>query len=337
MSESIFSSYSSAENRVTSCFLAVLRSLAIHRIERILRSLLDEEEEEFSLIALEPLPSTAKTGKGQTKPDGEIRSACQILLETKIVVNGLIEKQLRGHLEHLKPPEYGDSFLLALTPDHTKPGVIDTINNQRLRWSSFAALNDSIEDILTDEKDVISEREEFLLREFQKLLADMNLLAPEKNVIVIAARVAWDTYQKYHAYICQPDRPLGQANYMAFYAKGAIQAYVPEILEKHDNVVFKPGSYSGKLGETVDKLLSDAGKHASDKTWQYRGIQQFGTGDLAQVVLLTPPDDVRTVRLSQAVTNAQKAKSGKKVAFTQWQRYVSLPKLIQAQTTADLD
>ncbi len=67
---SIFSSYSSAENRVTACFLAVLRSLAVHRIERILRSLLDEEE--FCLISLEPQPSTAKGGKGQTKPDGQI-------------------------------------------------------------------------------------------------------------------------------------------------------------------------------------------------------------------------------------------------------------------------
>jgi len=44
MSGSIFSSYSSAENRVTECFLAVLRSLAVHRIERILSIVLEEED-----------------------------------------------------------------------------------------------------------------------------------------------------------------------------------------------------------------------------------------------------------------------------------------------------
>jgi hypothetical protein len=333
---SIFSSYSSAENRVTACFLAVLRSLAVHRIERILRSLL--EEEEFSLISLEPQPSTAKGGKGQSKPDGQILSACQILVETKIVVGGLDEIQLRRHLDQLNPPEYGTSFLLALTPDRTKPAVIVSINDERLRWSSFAALNDSIEDILKDEKDVISEREQFLLREFQKLLGDENLLEPEKNVVVIAARVAWDTYKKYHAYVCQAERPLGQAKYLAFYAEAKIQDLVPDILEQHDKVVFERGKYPGKLGEMVDKLLDVGGRDIGDGSWQHRGIQRFAPGDIAKVVLLTrPKDDPRTVKLPQAVTNDQKAKSGKKVAFTMWQRYVSLPKLMQARTTSQLD
>jgi hypothetical protein len=326
LSGSIFSSYSSAENRVTACFLAVLRSLAVHRIERILRSLLEEEEEEFSLIRFDPQPSTTKSGKGDTKPDGQILSACQILIETKIVVDGLIEKQLRGHLDQLNPPDYGDSFLLALTPDRAKPGVIERIKNERLRWSSFAALNKSIEDILKDEKDVISEREEFLLREFQKLMADEHLLEPEKNVVVIAARVAWDTYTKISAYVCAPERPLGHAKYIAFYAKGAIQAYVPEILEKYDNVVFENGKYSGELGETVNKLLDDAPRDIGVKTWHDRGIQKFATGDVGQVVLLTAPSDDRTEKLAQAVKNDQKAKSGKNVAFTMWQRYVSLAK-----------
>lgn len=341
MSGSIFSSYSLAENRVTACFLAVLRSLALHRIERILRSLLELEEEEFNLIELKPQPSTAKGGKGHTKPDGQILSSCQILIETKIVVNQLNEIQLGGHLDQLNSPDDGNSFLLALTPDRTKPGVIDTIKHLHkngLRWSSFAALNESIEDILKDEKDVISEREQFLLREFQKLLADENLLEPEKNVIVIAARIAWDTYQKYHAYVCAPDRPLGQANYLAFYAQGAIQPLVPEILEKYPEVVLERGKHSGDLGRLVNTLLEKAGKDVGETGWNKRGMQRFGTGELLQVVFLTAPDDPRNVRLVQPVKNNQKAKSGKKiVAFTMWQRYVSLPKLKQARTTSELD
>ncbi len=335
MTGSIFSSYSSAENRVTACFLAVLRSLAVHRIERILRSLLDDEE--FSLIMLEPQPSTDKGGNGQTKPDGEILSACQILIETKIELNGLGEEQLRGHLTQLRAPEQGDSFLLALTPDPAKPGLIDTINNERLRWSSFAALNGSIEDILKDEKDVISEREEFLLREFQKLLADEGLLEPEKNVVIVAARVAWDTYQKYHAYVCQANRPLRHAKYMAFYAKGEIQALVPEILEQHDEVVFERGKYPGNLGQLVDTLLVAASRDVGDTNWHHCGIQTFASGMINKVVLLTPPNDPRSVKLAQPVKNDQKAYSGKNVAFTMGQRYVALPKLKQAKTTSQLE
>jgi hypothetical protein len=335
MTGSIFSSYSSAENRVTACFLAVLRSLAVHRIERILGSLLDDEE--FSLITMEPQPSMDKGAKGQTKPDGEIFSVCQILIETKIVVNGLREEQLRGHLAQLRAPKQEGSFLLALTPDTSQPAVIDTINKKQLRWASFAALNGSIEDVLQDEEDVISEREEFLLREFQKLLADEGLLEPEKNVVVIAARIAWETYQKYHVYVCRANRPLGQAKYMAFYAKGKIQPYVPEILEKHPAVVFEHGKHSGNLGQMVNNLLDTAGGDVSDAKWHHGGIQLFPPGGIAEVVLLTPPGDSRTVTLSQPVVNDQKARSGKNVAFTMWQRYVSLPKLKQAKTTSQLD
>jgi hypothetical protein len=243
-------------------------------------------------------------------------------------------------LDQLNSPEQGDSFLLALTPDRTKPGVVDSIKHplkERLRWSSFAALNETIDDMLRDEKDVISEREQFLLREFQKLLADTNLLEPEKNVVVIAARIAWDSYQKYLAYLCQPDRPLGQAKYLAFYAKGAIQPLVPEILETIPEVVLERRKYTGKLGQLVDTLLDKAGKEAGETGWNKEGVQRFGMGELHQVVFLTPPDDPRTVKLTRALKNDQRAKSGKKVAFTMWQRYVSLPRLQAANTTSELD
>ena len=109
MTGSIFSSYSSAENRVTACFLAVLRSLAIHRIERILRTLLiDEHDEEFSLICLRPLPPMAKGAKAPSRPDGEISSACQIYaVETKIVLNGLIVKSSSETISRSLNPRAG--------------------------------------------------------------------------------------------------------------------------------------------------------------------------------------------------------------------------------------
>jgi len=335
MSESIFSTYSSAENRVTSCFLAVLRSLAVHRMERILGSLL--EDEEFSLITLEPQPSTEKTGKGHTKPDGEIFSACQILIETKIVLNGLGEDQLRGHLRQLKTQEQCNfPYLLALTPDSAKPGVIEAINDKRLRWASFAQLNKSVKEILEDREDVISEREQFLLREFQRLLDNMGLLEPEKNVVVVAAPVGWTTYNDYSVYVCKASRPLGQAKYLAFYGNSAIHHLVPEILECREEVEFVRGQ-PGPVGKKVDELLDKASRSSEEKTWHREGKQTFAPGMIAKVVLLSAPDDPRTVRLPQPVKNDKKSRSGKGVAFTQWQKYVSLAKLKEAATTSLLE
>ena len=113
--------------------------------------------------------------------------------------------------------------------------------------------------------------------------------------------------------------------------------HVPEILKIYNKVVFKRGKYPGKLGQTVDQLLDVAGKGTGDDHWEHGGIQQFADGDVAEIVFLTPPDDARTIKLAQSVPNDKKAKSGKNVAFTMWQRYVFLSNLKQAKTTSDLD
>lgn len=154
---------------------------------------------------------------------------------------------------------------------------------------------------------------------------------------MIAARVAWDTYQRYHAWVCQAERSLGQAKYLAFYAQGEIQPIVPEILEKHEKVVLERGKYTGLLGETVDKMLDLASKEVGDESWEDGGVQKFAAGDVRQVVLLTAPADPRSVKLARSVMNDKKAKSGASTAFTMGQRYVSLAKLKQAKTTTELE
>jgi hypothetical protein len=160
---------------------------------------------------------------------------------------------------------------------------------------------------------------------------------PARDVVVIAARVAWDTYQKYHVWVCQAERVLGQAKYLAFYAQGDIQPVVPQILARHENVVFERDKYKGILGDTINKLLDLASKEVGDENWEDDGIQKFAAGDVLQVVLLTPPDDPRTVKLAQPIKNDKKAKSGANTAFTMRQRYVSLAMLKQAKTTNDVE
>ena len=96
MNESIFSTYSTGEIGLQRQDGAhVLRVWACLGFERILGALM--EDAEFQLVRFQNPP--AKGGKGI--PDGEIGSSCRLLLETKLVRNGLNRSQLERHLERL--------------------------------------------------------------------------------------------------------------------------------------------------------------------------------------------------------------------------------------------
>jgi hypothetical protein len=84
----IFSTYSTGENRVTASFLAVLRSLSLDRMQRLIGSLL--EQSEFELIRSENQPSKGGTGV----PDAIIQSSIRLLLETKTERNAVSLPQI---------------------------------------------------------------------------------------------------------------------------------------------------------------------------------------------------------------------------------------------------
>lgn len=319
MSESIFSTYSTGENRVTASILAVLRCLALPRIERILGALM--EESEYQLVRFQNQPS--RGGKGI--PDGEIVSSCRLLLETKLGRNALNRNQLERHLDRLKDAKETVRQLLVLTPDEARPDLIDAMNDDRIVWNSFASLSQAIDELLSDEKEVTSEREEFLLRELQKMLLAEELVGSAKEVVVVPARHAWSLYKEFHAYVCQPGRAFQPVKYIAFYARNQIYELVPHILETHDQVVFERGKYSGRLGALVDQLVD-----RSD------GRLDPFKGSVHKVALLSAPDAQETVRLERPILNDLTSQSGQRTAFTQNQRYVSLEALRNAKTTADL-
>src|SRR4029077_1333086 len=131
MNDSIFSTYSTGENRVTASILAVLRCLALPRIERILGALM--EDAEFQLVRFQN--QSAKGGKGI--PDGEIGSSCRLLLETKLVRNALNRDQLERHLERLDSTNEKDRNVLVLMPDDIRPELIAEISDERLISNSF--------------------------------------------------------------------------------------------------------------------------------------------------------------------------------------------------------
>ncbi len=315
MPTNIFSTYSTNENRVTSSILAVLRSLSMDRCQRLIGALL--ERPEFELVRFQDQPSTG----GEGVPDALIRASCAILIETKLKSNALNRDQLARHLKRLGEYTESEKALLFLTPDAEAPRILSELDNPLISWASFAALDQAIEELLGDSKEVVSEREAFLLRELQAMLGREELITSAKDVLVVAAKSAWPEYLEHAVYICQPGRSFQAVRRMAFYSGGAVQAKVPMVRHVHDTVVFERGRHDGELGELVDRMLN-------------LGLRTEGAD--YKVMMLSASDDPQTGTLSAPVKNDLSASTGRPTAFTQGHRYVSWEMLKKARTTSEL-
>ena len=315
MSTQIFSTYATDENRVTASTLAVLQSLSLQRFQRLLGQLI--EQPDLDLITIQNQVSRGEAGV----PDAVISASFRISIETKIRRNAVKKDQLVKHLASVKASDASLSLLLVLTPDEREPAVIDALKSDAVVWASFTRLDQAINELLNDPKEVVSEREGFLLRELQAMFVSEGLLASDSDVVIVAARNAWKEYQRFSAYVCQADRSFQPVGRMAFYSHGQVYPLVPRILETFDNVEFSPKRHSGKLGKLVDDLLANSSRHP---------------GQSYKVMLLSEPDSKDTVVLGAPVANDLVTDSGRTWAFTLSQRYVSLEQLKKAKTTSDL-
>lgn len=312
---SLFSTYATGENRVTASILAVLRALSLRHTERILGAMLGASE--LELIAF----SNQVSRGGPGVPDAMISASIRLLIETKTARNSVDVTQLRRHLERLNGATEKTRMLLVLTPDAARLPSMDALPSEIAVWSSFSALDQAIDELLGDRGEVVSEREAFLLRELQVMLEDENLLEAADEVLVVAALWALDEYRDTSAYVCQPNRTFRDVTRLAFYTVGAIAPFVPRIVETFDSVEFRRGLHGGRLGSLVDALVN-------------RSLRQEGRD--YKVLLLTAPDDPETIRLDAPVANDLTSETGRVIAFTQGQRYVSLARLKTARSTSEL-
>ncbi|MBA3485533.1 MAG: hypothetical protein H0T51_27380 [Pirellulales bacterium] len=295
--------------------MAVLQSLSLGRMNRLIGALL--ESPEFELVRFQNQPSKGSEGV----PDAVVFSSCRLLIETKTTPNQVRAPQLSRHLVRLNQGSEAARVLLVLTPDGSAPKPIQELDDPRIVWASFARLDQSINELIADPEEVISEREEFLLREFQAMLTRDGLVASAYDVVVVAARRAWPQYLSLNAYCCQANRTFQQVERIAFYTRGIIQPSIPKILDVYPDVLIEQGANSGRLGDFVNKLLTE--------------LPEF-EGERNKIFLLSGPDSSETVTLQGAVPNDLVASTGRPTAYTQGQRYVSLEKLQTAKTTSDL-
>lgn len=151
------------------------------------------------------------------------------------------------------------------------------------------------------------------------------------DTVIVAANVAWGEYEKYSAYVCQPDRAFRQdARWMGFYAEEHIQRSVPEIEYVRDRVPFtkeeidrlraKGDPISLRTADLIDVLVKKSSRKLG---------QDF------KVFLLSSPDDSRTVQLPSRIKNSSLNSSGSGTAYTQHQRYTRLDALQAGPSNTD--
>jgi hypothetical protein len=242
--------------------------------------------------------------------------------------------------------------LLVLTSDRESPLPAERLTDPRICWASFDALHQAIDELLSDRREVSSERETFLLRELQGMLDEERLLTPptilqgvarsvrrdqhEDNAIsasspaasliradtvVVAAKWAWGNYLRTGGYECQPERSFRRVDRLAFYVDQKIETRIPRVESVHANIELRRGAHPGRLGEIVDRLLD---------------IVPQCEGELRQIFVLSKPEDEATVVLAAPIVNDLVSDSGRVIAFTQGQRYASLDRLRVAKATSEL-
>ena len=330
MTTPLFSTYRQGENRVTGTLLAVLQRLSLPNIDRILRTLL--EEDSFSLVSFENQVRT-----DWSVPDARIgmgRVMGAIWIETKTKPNELRSDQIERHLKSVVEGEK----LLVLTPDNDRPGILDQLNCRRdqVVWSNFDTLAEAIETILSDVEDPPTEREAFLLRELIWMLQGDGLLSAGPTVAIVAASSGWPMYQAVPAYRCAltlPLRSADQIDYMGFYAQGEIKRIVPKVLGMIDQINLTDEAQVSSLEGHEKDLARDLLQRIDGKP----ETMALFEGDF-KVVFLSESEDSETVKLKEPIPNDKRSGNGKTVAFTFGKpRYVSLDALVRARSTTDLE
>jgi hypothetical protein len=332
--ESIFSTYSQGENRVTSTMLAVFERLSSYTLTSILQILLDD-----STIELMKFTNQVKLGKAKSVPDAEIKGMFRYLVETKIKVNSVVKKQIEEHLNSLPEIQSIDTKLIVITPDEECPQILSDIREKdnRLYFTNFFTLLEAINKVL-EQNYLINEREVYLLTELKLFIETEDGLLPDdysqKVVIIPASKIAKDDYSKYKLYICQPNRSFQKSNYLGLYFDKCIFREVPKILAIIENIDIKNTKLS-----VNDIVMIDENFDRNYILERFTNFQKEfqGSGGANKVIFLSKNELEGTIMLKQDIKNNKRSFSNKVTAFIQKQRYTSLDRLQKAEYKSDLE
>jgi len=313
MTQGIFSTYKQGENRVTSSLIQVLKHLPVNVVEAFLRFFSSNKTEGAqNFIKFE----NQIKGVGSV-PDAGIFANFNLLFETKIVQGSIDHKQMTDHVKFARDNK---ATLVYLTPDLTIPKMLRC---EDIVWKSFQNLDDFISEILADQAFILSERDQFLLKNLQILFVESGLLPKIDEVVIVAASTAWPVYKKHGVYVCQANRSFRDVKWIGFYAEGQIQPSIAHIKERCEEFEFSEGN-----------LQDDAGLNTKLSGWLKDN--EWAKGLKLQVFDLTTSGSHETETLPNPIPNDLTNNSGRRFAYTQGQRYILLETLKIAKTTSNL-
>src|SRR6266853_6625446 len=124
-----------------------------------------------------------------------------------------------------------------------------------------------------------------MLRELARFLYSESLVDRSADrVVVVAARIALETYLKHSVYICQPGRTFKPCVRLAFYTNSKIYHKVPKILWEVDEISKEEVEARADLDETRKTQLRALMKDLE----RLESSQNSQRGDKAKIIFLSP-------------------------------------------------
>lgn len=331
MQNTLFSTYRQGENRVTSSFLALLERVTVKTFNQIFNILLQDSNN--SIITIN---SQYKVSNSNSVPDASISFPRKVLIETKTEIGQIKEKQLQDHLEIIDPDE---GSLVVLSPDLAYDIRDKNLQNDgRLIYSSFHNLNQGLRALIEDKTHFLYENETMLIEEFMIMMEKDNLLPEDVSdkVIIVPAKRAYHDYKNLGMYVCQPNRSFQPASRIGFYKDGSIQKEVPRILAVAENIVLKNISTDDIITKREDKEnynfeIIDDSFSKTDLIDRMNELinsgsikkSRFKDSESNKIFILTKSDNLSIEEKipKKIINDLTSHNSGKKVAYTQNQRY----------------
>lgn len=326
----LFPKYSQRENRVTAAIVAVFERLPFALVQRVLQEILEEPESD--LVTFENQVRTE-----DSVPDGRIAGSFAYWIETKVEKNAVDAAQLRRHVSALNSADgYKTQRLLVVTPDNECPGALRAVGDPRVVWVPFADLVASLECIVGATYDweapsqhVCTDRERELIAELIRFIRSERLAEPaQEEVLLVAARLAYDEYCRHEVYFCQPNRSFRTCARLAFYRAGRIEVTVPRVLEQLESVHLDAEAISqrSELSERQRELLAKLLQRLSSEGSSRAGLE-------LKVMFLSSPESAETGKLKAPIVNDLRNESGRRVAFVRGHRYVPWSRLEKGPST----
>lgn len=321
MPNPLLSSYRGGENRVTGSTMAVFERIDLALVQELLSAAIGAGSELRGVVF-----ENQVSGDGSV-PDARISGRFSWWFETKTAIGGYAHeghdrRQVRHHSRLLDEPE---AMLFVLTPDPSRPRWFDELDGvdhsakSRILWLSFADLAEAMNRMISDPTRPIAEQTRFLLSELVALYEADGLLSTD-NTVIVAAREAWPEYQRFAAYICQPNRTFRDGlTHFGFYARGAIQPIVARIERHYVAVPF--------TREEAHRLRSTGDTRAAELIDQLLEEGLRTLGEYYDVLLLSDKDAADTIHLDAPIENDTVTAAGRPWGWTLNQRYTRLDKL----------